>query len=139
MSDETIDAPSQPALRHCEVPAALAAIRERFVSELALRRAELERALDPGFEICDRPDVLRKAERVAHRLSGVAATLGFPNLGDLASEADLRIGRALQCAGDLAAMTSAMDSLRTLDLAMFEVSERAMDCAPVDGSSAIRR
>lgn len=66
----------------------LTRVRSRFIEELEPRRNELVLLRDA---ITDAPLVEEKVAsiaRIAHKISGTAATLGFANLGSVAAELD---------------------------------------------------
>ena len=106
----------------------LVGIRARFVSELSSRRAELE-VLTHGLEnSADRVDRLERARRIAHRLFGVAGTLGFPNLGEVTKLAEDDLATAASRCTDQTALAAARHSVDALCDAMTKVAVEGLDC-----------
>lgn len=75
--------------------AVLAEIRTRFTESLDGRLAELE-TLFLMLEDCEDPRrVLKEIGLRAHRIAGVAATLGYHGLGQAASSVDQMVAEAI--------------------------------------------
>lgn len=74
----------------------LAPIRQRFVATIAghLQEIALLRRSAAGPE--EGREALRGIGLIAHRVAGVAATLGFEELGRLAAALDQKIGSAMK-------------------------------------------
>lgn len=71
-----------------DLDARLAPIRIHFVSTLGPRRERLARYLaSPDFR-SPAPDVMRQLQEDAHKVRGVAPTLGFERLGRAAEQVD---------------------------------------------------
>lgn len=70
-------------------------IRRRFIDGLAGRVENLD-TLMAKVELCrDTDNALAEAEQEMHRITGVAGTLGFRALGDLARAAEASLGSAI--------------------------------------------
>lgn len=77
----------------------LAAIRQRFVATIGghLQEIALLRRSAAGAD--ERREALRSIGLIAHRVAGVAATLGFEDLGRIAAALDQNIGSAMKAKG----------------------------------------
>ncbi len=66
----------------------LRAVRIRFIEILDERRSDLEH-LRAQIELqADSTNALRETQFIAHKISGTASTLGFPEFGQLASNTE---------------------------------------------------
>lgn len=110
----------------------LAGIRARFVSELPSRRADLE-FLTHGLESsADRVDRLERARRIAHRLVGVAGTLGFPKLGRVAERAEDDLATAASLDSDQMVLEAVTHAVEALCDVMTHVAVEGCDCDDAD-------
>lgn len=74
----------------------LAPIRRRFLAAVEAHAFELAMLRRDAEEPASRRRALTDIMMIAHRVSGVAATLGFRSLGDVAAELDRKLGLALK-------------------------------------------
>lgn len=74
--------------QHAEMAARLAPIRAHFVSTLAERQVRLSAFLSTGTDRATDTATLRALQEDAHKIRGVALTLGFEALGKIASRID---------------------------------------------------
>ncbi|SHI34559.1 Hpt domain-containing protein [Wenxinia saemankumensis] len=102
-------------------------IRQRFLDDLPQRRDGLLAAIaGQGGEAAD----LRSAERIAHRISGVAGSLGLAELGRLASDVEVEIAAAIARPEDSAATDAAGTVIGRLAEAIGQVIDTRQDWAP---------
>lgn len=71
-----------------ELSASLMPLRAKFIASILPRLAELETLRRQVAADAAGMQALTEIGHVAHRISGVAATLGFARAGELASEVD---------------------------------------------------
>ena len=71
----------------------LSRIRARFVNELQDRVVRLDELKEHLAKIPTDRIALNEVGQIAHKIAGTAATLGFPNLGSLATETEDYIHR----------------------------------------------
>lgn len=86
--------------RNAVVAAALEKIRTDFIDGLVPLLNEVEfqsRALATAADV--RP-ALESIRRVAHKVSGMAGSVGYPELGDHAADLDIRLNNLLHHAAD---------------------------------------
>jgi HPt (histidine-containing phosphotransfer) domain-containing protein len=103
--------------------AALAEIRERFVEGLypLINEMEYQRvALDDPAQALR---ALESLQRAAHKISGMAGSVGFAEMGQLAAELDVAFARMRRAAHDSRAVASVLDPLENL----LEMMEDALD------------
>jgi HPt (histidine-containing phosphotransfer) domain-containing protein len=74
--------------QHAEMAARLAPIRAHFVSTLADRQVRLSAFLSSNADRSTDQAALRALQEDAHKIRGVALTLGFEALGKIASRVD---------------------------------------------------
>ena len=74
--------------QQADLAARLAPIRAHFVATLAPRRERLTAYLRSGNFRTPDPAVMRVLQEDAHKMRGVAPTLGFDRLGKAAGEVD---------------------------------------------------
>lgn len=74
--------------QHADMAARLAPIRAHFVGTLPPRRDRLVMFLALSGERAPEPAVMRQLQEDAHKIRGVAPTLGFEALGLVAAKAD---------------------------------------------------
>lgn len=74
--------------QHAEMAARLAPIRAHFVGTLPPRRDRLVRFLATSGEGAVQAATMRQLQEDAHKIRGVAPTLGFEALGQAAAQAD---------------------------------------------------
>jgi HPt (histidine-containing phosphotransfer) domain-containing protein len=74
--------------QHADMAARLAPIRAHFVGTLPPRRDRLVMFLATSGERATDPAVMRQLQEDAHKIRGVAPTLGFDALGQVAARAD---------------------------------------------------
>lgn len=67
---------------------ALRGVRARFLSELDQRICDFEHLKTQITNGPDKPQAIRAVAALAHKIRGVAATLGFETLGTLAASVD---------------------------------------------------
>lgn len=89
----------------------VAAVRGRFVASLADRAAELDALMVLAETEADARRFFLRAVEIVHRIAGVARTLGFSDLGDLAFEAERRLGTALTPAAVTTAAETAIEAV----------------------------
>lgn len=70
----------------------LAAIRRRFLALADGYAVELEILLEDAADPAQTAEALREIGAIAHRVAGVAATLGFGPLGEIALRLDRQLG-----------------------------------------------
>lgn len=97
--------------QHAEMAARLAPIRAHFVTTLADRRLRLSAFLSSNAARAEDQASLRALQEDAHKVRGVALTLGFEALGKIAS----RVDEMLDCDE----LPSATDPLLRQELADF--------------------
>ena len=107
----------------------LTAIRIHFVSELQKRLIELDSLRDGLETATDRKDRLSGLARIAHRLSGVCGTLGFPNLGLRAAEAEDALESAIAEPAEEPHLGNAVAAVGALRDGMAYVAASDRDCA----------
>jgi len=66
----------------------LARVRKRFIEELGPRRDSLALLRDEGEKTKWAQEHVTSIGRIAHKIAGTAATVGFAKLGTLAAELD---------------------------------------------------
>lgn len=74
---------------------ALARIRTRFLDRLGEQSAELRQLLERAESGADRRDSIKAFGAIAHKIAGLAKSVGFAELGQAALEADQAIIRWL--------------------------------------------
>lgn len=77
--------------QHAEMAARLAPIRAHFVSTLVERQTRLSNFLSSTADDATNAAILRALQEDAHKIRGVALTLGFESLGRIASRVDERL------------------------------------------------
>ncbi|MFQ5439721.1 MAG: Hpt domain-containing protein [Paracoccaceae bacterium] len=97
-----------------DLEARIAAIREKFLNTLEVRLAEVE-AVRADLSV---PQSMANATRdmrfVSHKLRGVASTLGFERLGELAEAAELQAEAVMDSGPDAASLPALSGSLEDL-------------------------
>lgn len=66
----------------------LGKIRTHFLSELEKQYLEVEMLRDRLDQVADHSETCHAIGRICHKIAGTAATLGFPDLGDIAAKID---------------------------------------------------
>lgn len=89
----------------------VAAVRARFIASLADRAAELDTLMALADAEADPRKLLVRATEIVHRIAGVAGTLGFADLGNLAFEAERQLGLALSAPQALASAEPAVTAV----------------------------
>lgn len=74
----------------------LAPIRQRFVATIGGHLQEIALLRGNAATPEDEREALRGIGLIAHRVAGVAATLGFEDLGRIAAALDQKIGSAMK-------------------------------------------
>jgi CheY-like chemotaxis protein len=91
----------------------LAMVRERFRTRLAGRLEALQAASRQRCASPQDPSVLGTIKRLAHDLAGSSGTLGFPELGEIASTLETAVLRALVSPEEEHGMARALHALTT--------------------------
>jgi len=71
-----------------EFDSAITRIRARFLDRLAGQYTTANRHAQDAQRLEDNSEDLREIQLIAHKIAGIAATVGFPELGQAAFEAD---------------------------------------------------
>lgn len=66
----------------------LGKIRAHFLSELEKQYLEVEMLRDRMDQVADHSETCHAIGRICHKIAGTAATLGFPDLGNIAAQID---------------------------------------------------
>jgi HPt (histidine-containing phosphotransfer) domain-containing protein len=66
----------------------LGKIRAHFLNELEKQYLEVEMLRDKLDQVADHSETCYAIGRICHKIAGTAATLGFPDLGDIAAQID---------------------------------------------------
>ncbi|SHG79667.1 Hpt domain-containing protein [Marivita hallyeonensis] len=74
--------------RAAELSMRLASIRKDFLDRLVERRARIAALVNDIDQTAPTPEAAEGIRHNAHKIAGVAATLGFPRLGELAAALD---------------------------------------------------
>jgi HPt (histidine-containing phosphotransfer) domain-containing protein len=74
--------------QHADMAARLAPIRAHFIGTLPPRRERLTEFLGMSHSDAAPPALMRQLQEDAHKIRGVAPTLGFERLGRVAAVAD---------------------------------------------------
>jgi HPt (histidine-containing phosphotransfer) domain-containing protein len=74
-----------------ELGAAVDGIRGRFLSRLGDQAAELARQLSAVKACKCEEDSLHESQAIAHKIAGLAQTLGYPKLGIMAAKVDANL------------------------------------------------
>jgi len=105
--------------------AAVTQTRQRFLDRFETQIEELDDHMAALEEAPNTPDALSASAGIAHKVVGVAAMLGFANLGDLAGKAEHALYAALNDPAPetlldafdaMEGMVAEMDALRTASL-----------------------
>ncbi|OSQ46598.1 Hpt domain-containing protein [Marivita geojedonensis] len=83
--------PGDRAQGSVNLNARIAVIRENFLERLVVRSFELEDIVNDIEDSGLTPEAVAQLGHHAHKIAGVAATLGFPRLGSLAAQTDAAI------------------------------------------------
>lgn len=75
-------------------PDPLGAIRQRFLALADSYSVEIEILMEDAADPAQTAEALGEVGAIAHRVAGVAATLGFERLGDLAARLDRQLTEA---------------------------------------------
>lgn len=78
-----------------EMESQLARLRGKFISSLIERILTFEEMKRELQSDCNSAAALQAISGLSHKITGVAATLGFPAIGALSSEMERRIGDGL--------------------------------------------
>lgn len=109
--------------RNAAVAAALAKIRADFIDGLVPLLNEVDyqsRALAAAADV--RP-AIESIRRVAHKVSGMAGSVGYPELGDHAANLDIRLNHLLRHAPD----PRAAEMLEPLLERLMDLMEQCLD------------
>lgn len=99
------------------IEAGLGRVRDRFVATLGERLAEVEAAVPDAA--CARPAASAEALRMtAHRIAGLAPSVGFERLGAIAA----RIEDRMEAGAGLEALSADIDLLRAEMQAILEAA-----------------
>lgn len=71
-----------------ELGAAVDGIRGRFLARLGDQTVEMAKQLRAVEEQRSEADSLHEIQAIAHKIAGLAQTLGYPNLGGMAAKVD---------------------------------------------------
>jgi len=80
-----------------EFDSAITRIRARFLDRLAGQYNIANRNAQDAQRLEENVDNLREIQLIAHKIAGIAATVGFPELGQAAFEADQTLRQKLAC------------------------------------------
>ncbi|WP_085847242.1 Hpt domain-containing protein [Pacificibacter marinus] len=86
-------------------------MREKFIADICVKLHEIETLQSELTKVAGRGDALRALSFIAHRLSGVAATVGFRDLGDCASAVEAEIMAQDKSPSDLSLLSARIDDL----------------------------
>jgi uncharacterized protein (DUF169 family) len=82
---------------HAELFAAkLAEMRPRFAATLVQRLTEMEDMRDSDTLLADPAQAMELFRHYAHKTAGMAATMGFPDLGEVSFAAEAAVNRYLE-------------------------------------------
>lgn len=98
-----------------------ARIRLRFMARLQTQIDKLDDLMVALEMAPDNPAPLGAAREIVHTIVGVAATLGFPKLGDLATEAERSLVVANEKSPDPGKLANAMAAVESMVVEMDDI------------------
>lgn len=97
---------------HAEIfQAKLAEMRPRFAATLALRLDHMEELRDSDTLLTDPAEAVELFRHYAHKTAGMAATMGFPELGELCFAAETAVNRYMSHQIPLPEMLDGVDDM----------------------------
>ncbi|GKY87364.1 Hpt domain-containing protein [Sinisalibacter aestuarii] len=106
--------------------AALAEIRARFINDLIplINEMEYQRVAmtDPALA----PEAFSSLQHASHKISGMAGSVGFPELGDHAARLDVTFTKLLRAPYDHAGVQAALDPLEAFLSLMEDILDEVL-------------
>ncbi|WP_185958992.1 Hpt domain-containing protein [Thalassovita litoralis] len=91
--------------------AKLAEMRPGFAATLARRLTRMEQVRDSDVLLSSPAQAMDLFRHYAHKTAGMAATMGFPELGELSFAAEAAVTRYMENPAHLAAALDAVDDM----------------------------